>query len=180
MKLPLKPICQAKDVRKDGTSIFFIQYCFIGEKRAVLSLKIAIPRISGQKAVSDKPEYAWDVWWCRWLKQNPSAKTWLGEEYIKAKKNKVSKATVNVSESMKRHLKAFETFRRKQIIFDSFDFDFYETYVDFLTFGCVQPRFKETIIGMKTNTVGKIGVDKICRLNSSSVIWRLKSCNGSK
>lgn len=43
MKLPLKPICTSKDIRKDGTSLIFIQYCFSAENRTALNTKIAIP-----------------------------------------------------------------------------------------------------------------------------------------
>jgi hypothetical protein len=77
------------------------------------------------------------------------------DEYKKAKKNKVSKATTTVFENMKSHLQAFEKYTGQPITFESFDFNFYDSYVDFLTFNYVQPRFKETIIGMKVNTIGK-------------------------
>lgn len=215
MKLPLKPICNARTVRRDGTSIIFIQYCFSTDNRTTLNSKLAIPpkywdkkRLSISRnlpvqfgdvdelnrCLKQKIRLAEDLadLACRKkvekigqfvkaafdanldpeaLEKDPDkVKQLAGEkkedvlnldvyfqidEYIKAKKNKVSKATVTVFQNMKGHLKAFETFRRKPIIFDSFDFDFYETYVDFLTFDYVQPRFKETLIGMKANTVGK-------------------------
>lgn len=40
---PLKPICERKNMRKDGTSIIFIQYCFSTENRTSLNTEIAIP-----------------------------------------------------------------------------------------------------------------------------------------
>lgn len=43
MLLPVKPICEAKNVRRDGTSIIFIQYCYSSEKRTSLNTEIAIP-----------------------------------------------------------------------------------------------------------------------------------------
>jgi len=43
MLLPVKPICEAKNSRRDGTSLIFIQYCFSSEKRTLLNTEIAIP-----------------------------------------------------------------------------------------------------------------------------------------
>src|SRR3982750_2115422 len=43
MYLPLKPICQEKNRRQNGTSIIFIQYCFSSKKRTDLNTGIAIP-----------------------------------------------------------------------------------------------------------------------------------------
>src|SRR5579875_3400113 len=43
MLLPLKPICEKKNVRKDGTSIIYIQYCYSPENRTNLNTQIAIP-----------------------------------------------------------------------------------------------------------------------------------------
>ena len=43
MSLPIKPVCKKALVRKDGTSIIFIQYCHSLEKRTLLNSGIAIP-----------------------------------------------------------------------------------------------------------------------------------------
>lgn len=43
MLLPVKPICERKFVRRDGTSVIYIQYCFSAEKRTLLNTQIAIP-----------------------------------------------------------------------------------------------------------------------------------------
>src|SRR3569833_1180308 len=43
MLLPIKPICQRKDMRKDGTSLIFIQYCCNSDNRTLLNTEIAIP-----------------------------------------------------------------------------------------------------------------------------------------
>lgn len=40
---PVKSICERKFVRRDGTSVIYIQYCFSAEKRTLLNTKIAIP-----------------------------------------------------------------------------------------------------------------------------------------
>jgi integrase len=43
MKLPVKPICEQTFVRRDGTSIIFLQYCYNREQRTLLNTEIAIP-----------------------------------------------------------------------------------------------------------------------------------------
>jgi hypothetical protein len=43
MLLPIKPICRAKRVRKDGTAPIFLQYCYSREKRTLLNTSIFIP-----------------------------------------------------------------------------------------------------------------------------------------
>ena len=43
MLLPIKPICERKDTRRDGTSLIYIQYCYCAEKRTLLNTEIAIP-----------------------------------------------------------------------------------------------------------------------------------------
>lgn len=43
MLLPITPICSAKKVRKDGTSIVFIQYCMNASNKTLLNTEIAIP-----------------------------------------------------------------------------------------------------------------------------------------
>lgn len=62
MLIPVKPICEAKNVRRDGTSIIFIQYCYCSEKRTSLNTEIAIP-----------PKY--------WVKKNLSVSKDLPTEY---------------------------------------------------------------------------------------------------
>ena len=43
MLFPIKPICKKRLIRRDGTSIIFIQYCYSAEKRTLLNSGIAIP-----------------------------------------------------------------------------------------------------------------------------------------
>ncbi|HEY8689525.1 MAG TPA: hypothetical protein VIM07_09855 [Chitinophagaceae bacterium] len=43
MLLPIKLICKKRLMRRDGTSIIFIQYCHSLEKRTLLNSGIAIP-----------------------------------------------------------------------------------------------------------------------------------------
>lgn len=77
------------------------------------------------------------------------------DEYIKSKGRKVSKDTLTVYGNVKSHLLAFEKFRKEKITFDSFDFGFYEDFVDYLTFEHVHMRRREHIVGLKLNTIGK-------------------------
>jgi len=200
MKLPLKPICTSKDIRKDGTSLIFIQYCFSAENRTNLNTKIAIPpKFWDEKKLTIRQNLPSEFGKIEEIKKLLKQKIRLAEdlaelatknrlnnkgqfvktafdagldpqvlegdenkinelagekegvsldvyfqidEYIKAKKGKVSPATITVFENVKRHLKAFEIFRGKPITFESFDFNFYEAYVDFLAFDYVQPRFR--------------------------------------
>ena len=43
MNLPIKAICEERFMRKDGTSLIYIQYCYSAEKRTLLNTEIAIP-----------------------------------------------------------------------------------------------------------------------------------------
>jgi len=43
MAYPIKPICEAKDKRSNGTSIIYLQYCYTTGKRTHLNTGIAIP-----------------------------------------------------------------------------------------------------------------------------------------
>jgi hypothetical protein len=57
---------------------------------------------------------------------------------------------------MKYHLQEYAKARGKTITFDSLDFNFYEDFVNFLTYEYVQIRSNTPIVGLKANTVGKI------------------------
>jgi integrase len=52
-------------------------------------------------------------------------------------------------------LLAFEQHRGKPITFECIDFNFYESFVDYLTYEHIQRRRKVLIKGLKTSTVGK-------------------------
>jgi integrase len=77
------------------------------------------------------------------------------DDYIESKKRRVSKATCVVYGNMKTHLLAFEKFQGKRITFRSLDFNFYEKFVDYLTFEHVHTRKQERLVGLKQNTIGK-------------------------
>lgn len=77
------------------------------------------------------------------------------DEYIKSKQRKVSKATLTVYGIVKSQLLAFEKYRKEKITFQSFDFSFYEDFVDYLTFDHVHIRRQTVITGLKVNSIGK-------------------------
>lgn len=56
---------------------------------------------------------------------------------------------------MKEQLLAYEIYRRKKITFESLDFEFYDGFVNFLTFEYVHKRRKTVIKGLKVNSIGK-------------------------
>ena len=65
MLFPLKKICETKKMRRNGTSVIYIQYCFSSTKRTLLGTGIDIP-----------PSY--------WDSKNQKVKDSLPEEYGKA------------------------------------------------------------------------------------------------
>jgi predicted DNA-binding protein (UPF0278 family) len=85
------------------------------------------------------------------------------DDYMKCKKDKVSPRMLNVYKNMKDHLEAFQSYRNKLITFDCFDYNFYESFVNYLTYDYIQCRRsvivdgqRKKIKGLKTATVGKI------------------------
>ena len=213
MVLPIKAICKANKIRKDGTSLIFIQYCYSATKRTLLNTEIGIPiefwnkkqcRVSNKLPVafgahahlneelrrqirivedlvtyatkSDLPDRGAFVKNSFSPQLDTSAiinkvekaveqvvvekKAKLDiyyqfDEYIKSKERKVSKATLTVYGNVKSHLQAFEAYRKQKITFKSFDFSFYEDFVDYLTFEHIHLRRQNVITGLRLNTIGK-------------------------
>ena len=77
------------------------------------------------------------------------------DDYVKSKQSTVKHCTINVINIMKAHLNSFESFRKEPITFDSFDMNFYEEFVKYLTYDIVRIRRREVVKGLKANTVGK-------------------------
>lgn len=71
------------------------------------------------------------------------------DDYIKSKRRKVSSGAVNTYNSMKAHLFTFQTHRKQKIIFNSFDYTFYEDFVDFLTMTINFPGLKNQHTDLK-------------------------------
>ena len=213
MLLPIKPICDRKFVRRDGTSLIYIQYCYSSQNRTLLNTEIAIPPNFWNKkrlCITDNlPESIGNVehlnreldrmirivqdivsfalknkivesasFVKKTFKKNFDINTLDSQDtkeviessqnkkvdknlylqldnYIKSKEKKVTKATLCVYKCMKEQLKAYEEHRQTKITFESFDFEFYDGFVDFLTFEYVQRRRKTVITGLKVNTIGK-------------------------
>lgn len=217
MLLPIKLICPKNKVRRDGTSIIFIQYCGADGKKTLLNTGIAIPpnywnrkylRVSADlpenygnaadlnQRLADLLRKAEDIIShavktkisdvLSFVKKtfHPDFDTVKLEEkaiqtaaidpklnlellfqiddYIKCKKDKVSPSMLGVYKNMKDHLAAFQEYRKAPITFGCFDYNLYESLVNYLTYDYVQRRRSEiingkrqTIKGLKTATVGK-------------------------
>lgn len=207
MLLPIKPICNAAKVRRDGTSLIFIQYCFNSDNKTLLNTEIAIPPNYWHKKLNRIAEDLPDQYGkagdlnkelqrqirlaediisfgleCKFkdpvafvrqnfaphfdidsLKKNDADtlenKGTLDfnqqfQLYIESKRNKVAKATVNVFHETLRYLEAFEIHRKEKITFESFNYDFYDELVEFLTYEYISYRYKN-LQGLKVNTIGK-------------------------
>jgi hypothetical protein len=78
------------------------------------------------------------------------------DDYISSKSEKVTPGMLRIYRNMKEHLQAFEVYRKKKITFNSFDLDFYESFIDYLSFSYIQRRRKEVIYGLKRIPLGKL------------------------
>lgn len=196
-------------IRKDGTSIIFIQYCHSLEKRTILNSGIAIPpsywnlkrlRISAElpaifgshellnERLQNTIRIVEDILFfaeknevkdpLSFLKKNfkpdldisllkekakeiETPKVDLDvffqiDEYIKSKERLVTSKMIGVYKNMRETLKLFENYRKKPITFESFDFNFYEEFIDYMMYEHIQRRRKEIIKGFRISTVGKI------------------------
>ncbi|MET0636151.1 MAG: site-specific integrase [Chitinophagaceae bacterium] len=77
------------------------------------------------------------------------------ENYIVSKEKRVSKATLTVFKNVRNHLQAFDSFRGKTLDFKELDYNYYEAFVEFLTYDYAQLRKKQAVYGVKVNTIGK-------------------------
>ena len=214
MLLPIKPVCKSNKVRKDGTSIVFIQYCLDSERRTLLNTEIAVPpkfwhqkklfilkelpsnfgnvdqlndqlrklirktedivSLALRRKVADPITFLneffvqeIDIQGIEAKLKEAELKKSLGDprlnlnvyfqidEYIKSKSLKVSPGMLRIYKNMKEHLQCFEAYRKDAITFDSFDLDFYESFINYLSYDYIQKRRKEVIRGLKVNTIGK-------------------------
>ena len=76
------------------------------------------------------------------------------DEYIKAKRRKVSAGMIRTYNVVKERLLAFQKYRKEKITFDGFDFNFYEDLVNYLTYEHTHRRRKIVLRGLKRNSVG--------------------------
>lgn len=77
------------------------------------------------------------------------------DDYLAERSSEVKKCTLNVIGMMKRHLQEYETFTACRITFDSFDFEFYQGFVRFLTHDYTLTRQKKIVKGLRINSIGK-------------------------
>jgi hypothetical protein len=77
------------------------------------------------------------------------------DDYIQSKAKQVSPKMLNVFRNMRDTLKAFEDFRKKPITFESFDYSFYEEFVEYMKYDHVLRRRKELIKGFRVSSIGK-------------------------
>src|ERR1700744_4797819 len=76
------------------------------------------------------------------------------DEYVKAKRRKVSAGMIRTYNVVKERLLAFQKNRKRPITFDSFNFNFYEDLVNYLTYEHTHRRRKVVSLGLKRNSVG--------------------------
>ena len=79
---------------------------------------------------------------------------WQMDDYIKSKTRKVSAGMVRSYKVMKKRLLAFEKHQKRKITFESFDYNFYEAFVNYLTYEHIHMRRSMNIRGLKKNSVG--------------------------
>jgi len=77
------------------------------------------------------------------------------DEYVDSKRKKVCKGMLGVYRQLKDRLKAFEIFRKHTITFEGIDYNFYDDFIEFLTFHYEHRRRKEALYGLKVNTIGQ-------------------------
>jgi len=76
------------------------------------------------------------------------------DDYIKSKSRKVSTGMLRTYQVMKKRLLAFQKWHKEKITFSSFDFNFYEAFVNYLTYEHMHMRRNIAIRGLKRNSVG--------------------------
>lgn len=214
MLLPLKLICERKFIRRNGTSLIYIQYCFSAEKRTLLNTEIAIPpaywnkkrlcissnlpesfgkvqylndelnrmyrlaedliSFAAKNVIADKGNFVKKTFTPHFnigsLEKVDDAENLIRlnknkvinkdiyfqiDDYIISKKNKVSTGMLHVYKQMKERLKAFEIYRKLPVSFNCLDYNFYDSFIEFLTYYYPHKRRKELLLGLKVNTIGQ-------------------------
>ncbi len=85
------------------------------------------------------------------------------DQYVQSKSNKVSPVVLRAYRNMKSYLLAFQEHQKKvmrnadyNLTFAKLDFNFYEDFVDFLTFKWTHVRRTKLLTGLKGNTIGRV------------------------
>jgi hypothetical protein len=76
------------------------------------------------------------------------------DDYIKTKTRKVSTGMVRTYTVMKQRFLSFQKHRKEKITFSSFDYNFYESFVNYLTYEHIHRRRLTVLRGLKKNSVG--------------------------
>jgi integrase len=76
------------------------------------------------------------------------------DAYIKAKTRKVSPGMLRTYHVVKQRLIDFQKHRKSKITFDSFDYNFYEALVNYLTYVHIHHRRQTILRGLKRNSIG--------------------------
>jgi site-specific recombinase XerD len=76
------------------------------------------------------------------------------DDYIKTKTRKVSTGMVRTYNVMKQRLLSYQKHRKEKITFNSFDYNFYESFVNYLTYEHIHRRRLTVLRGLKKNSVG--------------------------
>jgi integrase len=208
MLVSVKPVCKKSLMRRDGTSVIFLQYCHTGEKRTLLNSGIAIPptfwNLKRLRISADLPEsygkaedlngqlqqsirVVEDILAFAAKKKLPDPLKFLKntfkpgldvsrldqkaeeidagklnldlfhqiDDYIVSKTRHVTPKMLHVFRNMKETLKAFESYRKRPITFESFDFNFYEEFVEYMMYEHIHRRRKGVIKGFRTSTIGR-------------------------
>lgn len=77
-------------------------------------------------------------------------------QYLKSREGKVSVDRLRILRNMKDHLAAFQDFRKRPITFESLDYEFYESLIDYFKLHyVVQKNKRKGELGLMTSTIGK-------------------------
>ena len=208
MLVSVKPVCKKSLIRKNGTSVIFLQYCHTGERRTLLNSGIAIPpnfwNLKRLRINSDLPDtygmaedlneqlqhsirVVEDILAFAAKKKLPDPLNFLKktykpgfdvsrldqkneeidgsrpnldlfhqiDDYIISKTRQVTPKMLHVFRNMKETLRAFETYRKKPITFESFEFSFYEEFVEYMMYEHIHRRRKGVIKGFRTSSIGR-------------------------
>src|SRR5688500_11720020 len=72
-----------------------------------------------------------------------------------SKKRQVTPKMINVFRSLRNTLLAYQQYSKKQITFESFDFNFYEDFVGYMMYDHIHRRRKTIIRGFRISTIGR-------------------------
>lgn len=199
-------------MRKEGTSVVYIQYCFSSQRRTLLNTHIAIPPafwdqhnccikddlpdtygdvIFYNKEIKRLYRLAEDLLDCATSEQIEDKLSFIKQHFatnvnfdvvrnakarfaalkqqqineasdiyfqldafIESKRKKVSAGMLRIYGYVKERLKAYEVFSGNKVTFKNIDYNFYENWLEFLTYDYVHVGKNVECKGLKVNTIG--------------------------